>query len=475
VAATPNPVDVQKPIGRGALPAFPWLSHQGVAAMSEVPTSLAGLLSLLAPCFTQPTFQTFSMLLVGFVGRIRDCTITGMLQAAGLAGVWHHSRAHDFFARRRWDPDELGLALLDFLVIVFVKTGAAIRLAVDDTLFGRSGRKVWGAHYLHDGAQPEGSGQRTRWGNCWVVVVLVVELPCLGGRHVGLPVLFRLFRPKDDAHPDRLSQPELARLLIDMILKRFPDRTVELVMDGAYASKTWRGLPERVTVTTRMRANAALHKLAPQRRPGQQGRPPLKGAKLPSLAEIAKRATFNKITVTGPDGRARTEHVHELTCLWYTPFHTRPIKVILVRNPGTTDGFDVAIASTDIEVSAAQLLSRYDSRWTIETVNQEAKAHGVGEARNRVRTAVQRTVPFGFLAQTITIAWYQLYGNPEADLAAHRRHAPWYRQKATVSYADMLAALRRALIRHEFWAQAPPTTTEPKLTQHQSPSAHAAA
>jgi DDE superfamily endonuclease len=146
-----------------------------VAAVLQVPTSLAGLLSLLAPCFTQPTFQTFSMLLVGFVGRIRDCTITGMLQAAGLAGVWHHSRAHDLFARRRWNPDELGLRLLDFLVVVFVNTGP-IRLAVDDTLFGRSGRRVFGARYLHDGAQPEGSGRRTRWGNCWVVVVLVVEL-----------------------------------------------------------------------------------------------------------------------------------------------------------------------------------------------------------------------------------------------------------------------------------------------------------
>ena len=162
--------------------------------MCQVPTSLAGLLSLLAPCFTQPSFQTFSMLVVGFVGRVRDCTVTGMLQAAGVAGCWHHSRAHDFFARRRWDPDRLGLALLDFLVEVFVKVGAPIRLAVDDTLFGRSGRRVWGAHYLHDGAQPEGSGRRTRWGNCWVVVVLVVQLepgtcsrrakvtggPCLG-------------------------------------------------------------------------------------------------------------------------------------------------------------------------------------------------------------------------------------------------------------------------------------------------------
>ena len=133
--------------------------------MCQVPTSLASLLSLLAPCFSQPTFQTFSMLLVGSVGRIRDCTVSGMLQAAGLAGSWHHSRAHDFFARRRWDPDGLGLALLDFLVTVFVRRDA-VRLAVDDTLFGRSGRRVCGAHYLHDGAQPEDPGEYPLR-NCW--------------------------------------------------------------------------------------------------------------------------------------------------------------------------------------------------------------------------------------------------------------------------------------------------------------------
>ena len=414
--------------------------------------------------------------MVGSAGRVRDCTVTGMLQAAGLAGVWHHSRAHDFFAARCWNPDELGLRLLDFLIVVFVKADAPLRFAVDDTLFGRSGRKVWGAHYLHDGAQPEGSGRRTRWGNCWVVVVLVVQLDCLGGRQVGLPVLFRLFEPKDDAHGDRPSQPELARMLIDMVIKRFPSRMIELVMDGAYASRAWQGLPERVTVTTRMRANAALHKLpSAARMPGRVGRPPLKGAKLPTLAEIAQAAIFTAVTITTPGGRERIEHVHEFTCLWYTPFHTRPVQVILIRNPGRSDGFDVALASTDAEVPAAELIARYDSRWTIETAHQEAKSHGVGEARNRVQKAVQRTVPFGFLAQTITICWYAVHGDPDADLHARRHASPWYRQKATVSYADMLAALRRELIRHEFRAQAPPTTTNPKLTQPQTASASLAA
>ena len=149
--------------------------------------------------------------------------------------------------------------------------------------------------------------------------------------------------------------------------------------------------------------------------------------------------------------------------------------MILIRNPGTTDGFDVALASTDTETTAGQLIARYDSRWTIETCHQEAKAHGVGQARNRVQQAVERTVPFGFLAQTITTTWYAVHGDPGTDLDHHRRHSPWYRQKTTISYSDMLAALRRELIRHEFWTQAPPMTTSQKLTQPQSQSARQAA
>jgi hypothetical protein len=43
---------------------------------------------------------------------------------------------------------------------------------------------------------------------------------------------------------------------------------------------------------------------------------PLKGKKLPTLAEIAKTAVFQAVTITGPDGRTRTSHIHEFVCLW---------------------------------------------------------------------------------------------------------------------------------------------------------------
>ena len=71
--------------------------------------------------------------------------------------------------------------------------------------------------------------------------------------------------------------------------------------------------------------------------------------------------------------------------------------------------------ASDTSTDAGRLISRYEGRWVIETIHQEAKAHGVGQARNRVRRAVQRTVPFDFLTMTITIAWNQSRG-PPSDL-----------------------------------------------------------
>jgi hypothetical protein len=79
----------------------------------------------------------------------------------------------------------------------------------------------------------------------------------------------------------------------------------------------------------------------------------------------------------------------------------------------------------------------------------------------------------GRLRQKIPPLREALEGRIEAHHADHRRDPG--AQKTTVSYADMLAALRRELIRHEFWQQAPPTTITPKPTSPQSPPAYAAA
>ena len=105
------------------------------------PRSLAGLLAEFRPCFTAPTFQTFVGLVVGLIAQTRRRTVCGMLTGAGLDQVWHHSRAHRLFTNARWSGDALGLALADLIVTRLLPADSPLTVAVDDTLFKRSGQE----------------------------------------------------------------------------------------------------------------------------------------------------------------------------------------------------------------------------------------------------------------------------------------------------------------------------------------------
>jgi hypothetical protein len=391
-----------------------------------------------------------------------------MLLAARLGGVWHHSRAHDFFSRSRWHPDDLGLRLLDFAVSAFLAAQAPIVLAVDDTLFGRSGREVADCFFHHDGSQPAGSGQRTRWGNNWVVVGLVVCLPFRPERPVCLPILFRVWRPRREEHPARPSKPELARELVTLIAGRYPQRTVHVVADAGYASKALRGLPGNVTATVRMRSNAVVCGPKPPRT-GRRGRPRLQGDRLGNLRELAAAGGFEQVTT--PAGACE---VKVIVGQWYAVFGAQPVQILLARRPDRHEGFDIALASTDTNTAAAGLLQRYRSRWSIETCFQDAKQTiGVGQARNRTPTAVARTVPFGFLCQTLAQLWYALHGNTNQDVAARRAVAPWHHDKHTASTQDILVALRRAVIRAQYRPQHRPSPIHRQIKPAPSPPATA--
>jgi DDE superfamily endonuclease len=195
------------------------------------PCSLDGLLAVFRPCFTAPTFPTFVGLVVGLIAQTRRRTVCGMLTGAGLERVWHHSRAHRMFSNARWSGDALGLVLADLIVARLLPAGTALTIAVDDTLFKRSGKKVFGAAWHHEGAAkgPKPIG----FGNCWVVAGIVVQLPFLS-RSVCLPVLARLWRPR---HTGKIAHaPQMAEL----IAARFPDRTVHVVGDAAYVGNASR-------------------------------------------------------------------------------------------------------------------------------------------------------------------------------------------------------------------------------------------
>jgi hypothetical protein len=157
-----------------------------------LPASWAGLLLMLRPVFTGPSFRTFCGLAAGLAGRVRRRTVCGMLAGAHLGWCWPHDRAHYFFARAAWDLDELGLAVARVVVSLLVPGGAAVTVAVDDSVFRRSGRRVSGVAWQHDGSSP--ARNKLSFGTCFVTAGIVVALPFCS-RPVCLPVLARLHVP----------------------------------------------------------------------------------------------------------------------------------------------------------------------------------------------------------------------------------------------------------------------------------------
>ena len=442
-----------------------------------IPSSLNELLLLFEPCFTRPTFQTFRALLAGQIAQTRLRCVTGMLIGARLSELWHHARAHRFFSDARWCADELGLKVAGLILERLLPTDALLVVPVDDTLAKRRGRRVFGCFWHHDATANSRAGSLA-WGNNWVTAGVNVKLAFLE-RTVCLLVLFRLWRPRrpeyakaDKPDPERPSKPKLAREMACLLAARFPGRMIHLVGDAAYASGAFAGLPANVTITSRLRADAALYEFAPPRPPAGQrgrGRPPKKGARLPKLTQIAlDHATQWQQTTVRRYGKSEQVMVNAFRCLWYEAFAIQPVQVVIIQDQVGPQGYELALLSTDLDATPAELIERYSDRWPTEVAYEEGKQlFGVGQARNRTEQAVQRTVPFQLLAMTLTIIWYALHGHHPDDAAEHRRRSPWYLTKTTPSFADMLAKLRRVIIANQFHPGRGSTPTPREITQVQ--------
>jgi hypothetical protein len=416
-----------------------------------IPGSLADLLAVFRLCFTAPTFNTFSALVVGSIAQTRRRTVCGMLLGVGLERLWHHARAHRLFAAARWCADAVGLALLDLIVDRLLPKGSPITVVVDDTLFKRSGRKVFGVAWHHDGAAegPKPIG----FGNCWVVAGVVMELPFLA-RPVCLPVLARLWRPR------RTGKIAFAREMADAIAARHPDRLVHAVGDAAHVGEHLRGLHPQITWMSRLKVTSVPHRLAPPRT-GQSGRPRTKGARLGTPADLAATAIW-RTTRVRRYGRTDTVQITEIVCLWYGSFHRRTVRVVLVRDnkPRTNDrderGYGLPLVTTGLTSTAEDLVTRYASRWCIEVAFSDARQIlGVGQARNRTRQSVLRTVPFGLICLSLVTLCYAAAGHAPTDVADRRERSRWYTTKTEPSFEDMTIKLRRVIIAARFRPPAP--------------------
>jgi hypothetical protein len=197
------------------------------------------------------------------------------------------------------------------------------------------------------------------------------------------------------------------------------------------------------------------------------------GDRIGTPAQAAATCGWRTVSVARY-GRVDTVSIAVLDCLWYGVFGPLHVRMVLVRD--RPDKPMLALITTDLTVTAADLVGRYAARWAIEvTFFDTRQILGVGQARNRTAQAVNRTWAFGMYVYSIVVIWYAVSGHRSQIVADRRVHAPWYLSKTDPSFADMLTALRRTLIAARFMGSRPAQPTNAEIRQVQRAWALAAA
>ncbi len=410
---------------------------------APIVASFGELLYRFMGCFTAPSFETFCTLMSGWVLNLGRHSVTATVRAAGAVGSKHISSFHRFFSQARWARDELGLVLLR-LVEPLVPVDEPVVVAVDDTLGRHTGKRIAAASMHRDPLLSTAVKPLFHWGHLWVVMGITVKA---FDKTWCLPVLARLYRSKkrcaQDGHPYRKCQ-QLAAELLRRLANALPDRQLILVGDAAYTNSSLiKGRPSNVTILGRSRLDAAIYEPPPPRRPGQMGRPRVRGAKLLSPQEqaAAPKAPWRRIKVT-VYGKTVWVRVLVIDALWYVAGGSELMRLVLVRGfPGHKR--DDVFVSTDEAMSAADIIETFALRWSIEVTFHDAKGKlGFEAPQNRNEQAVERTAPMALWCYSLTVLWYLTTGQ-RLPIAHTASVLPWY-PKAAPTFSDMLATLRRA-------------------------------
>jgi hypothetical protein len=431
-----------------------------------IPETFAGVLAPYATCFQARSYWTFQWLVLGWVQCLERRTLTAVALASGAVGARHISVFHRFFARATWSLDAIGQGVFQ-QALRWLPADQPIYLLGDDTLARKQGKCVSLAAMHHDPLLSTARKPFFSFGHVWVVLALWVPLPMGRGRGFALPLLVRLYigakrggradapsrhttgkrrQVAEAAHAarDRRTKLELLRELVGLVAAWAPGRTFYLAVDSAYAGRALlEQRPANVEVVSRLRGDAALWAPAPKRRPGQQGRPRRRGARLPTPQQVAARCRHWRTLSVAIYGRTVTTQVRTVRALWYAALREQPVQIVLVRDP-TGRRRDEAFFCTAPAADARFILEAYARRWCLEVTFHDAKQFlGFADPQCQTPRAVQRTAPFAFLVYDLIVLWFAEHAHAQTTTLWPVR--PWYRRKSAPSFVDMLTALRRAL------------------------------
>jgi hypothetical protein len=234
--------------------------------------------------------------------------------------------------------------------------------------------------------------------------------------------------------------------MLRILIGWFPERKFVFSGDGGYGTHALARFAhrhaKRLTLVSRYYPDANLYALPSTPKGKRPGRPQKKGKKCPSPQQVVARTEKRqKLTVNWYGGQTKRLEVVSAIGHWYKGGQELvPIRWVYVHHLSGTHCDDYFF-TTDVSLSAKEIIEIFTGRWSIEVTFEELRAHlGLETTRGRCRNTVLRAAPWLFGLYTIVTLLY--HGLPQRW--QRERGLEWI-GKDTTTFSDVITAVRRWL------------------------------
>lgn len=404
-------------------------------------------------CVTSCSLNRLTEILVARIITIGKTTITNLSRVFGFDpynSPWHH-----LFSRYRISLWSLSFVLIRLIQKTLIVDGQPLVFAVDDTTCLHNGKHVFGKAKHRDAARSSHSVTTLLWGHKWVVLSIIIKLP-YSTRDWALPVAIALCRSSDlnRANNQRHKTPaHIARLMIAKIRRRFSDVSFIIVGDqgfGQHASAKAFSKPN-LSIVSKFYPDAVLHEAPHAKRPGQMGRPRIKGLKLKKPMTVVSESKPSQANVSWYGGSLRNVELVSGTGFWYRQTNgIVEVRWVYVRDKTGTHR-DEYLYSTNMKLTPEQIVSIYTRRWAIEVTFQECKEHlQLEKTRVWCKNSVLTLMPLIFGCYSVIVLLYHENNKRFAECKTIQ-----WPKKTNVTFSNMLLSIRFYLWKHHLFQNGP--------------------
>jgi hypothetical protein len=330
------------------------------------------ILSFFSETFSRPSFKIFSSFVISFIQAGKEAHTSSMVQSLTYPFLRRSlSSFTRFLGQNIWAMEEIAqIALSQFFHHLRVKAHSVLFLIVDDTVTQKTGKKMPGCAWHKEGAY-----QSHVFGHQWVLFALLYK-------DFLLPLWAHLYHPKGTkgCGPFR-TKILLVRKMLQALRLPVPCK-VYLLADGWYWGKPLAQLCRTggYHMISQLRSNAVLF---------LDGKP----TKVTTLSTL--RSAYREVSLAFY-GKHRTLQIARFVGLIK---NFGKVAVVVVKEKRKKPRY---LVSTNLHLSALDILRYYAKRWKIEQMIKDLKQRlGFGHYQVRNLQAIQRHVAIVLLSYCV--------------------------------------------------------------------------